>query len=93
MAVLVPAYNEEKVIERTVRAVLASNYPNFRVIVIDDGSSDKTLEVARRAFALPKRLQGGFSFLRNQIQVKPRLLTSDCFMSKTRFLSESTPIL
>ena len=50
VAVLVPAYNEEKVIERTVRAVLASDYPNMRVIVIDDGSSDKTLEVAQRAF-------------------------------------------
>ena len=51
VAVLVPAYNEEKVIERTVRAVLASDYPGLRVIVIDDGSSDKTLEVARAAFA------------------------------------------
>ncbi|GAC1512360.1 MAG: glycosyltransferase [Terriglobales bacterium] len=50
VAVLVPAYNEEKVIERTVRAVLSSNYPNLRVIVIDDGSTDKTLEVARRVF-------------------------------------------
>src|SRR2546426_3753250 len=51
VAVLIPAYNEEKVIERTVRAVLESNYPNLRVIVMDDGSSDKTLEVAREAFA------------------------------------------
>jgi cellulose synthase/poly-beta-1,6-N-acetylglucosamine synthase-like glycosyltransferase/peptidoglycan/xylan/chitin deacetylase (PgdA/CDA1 family)/spore germination protein YaaH len=51
VAVLVPAYNEEKVIERTVRAVLASNYPDLHVIVIDDGSTDRTLEVARRAFA------------------------------------------
>ncbi len=51
VAVLVPAYNEEMVIERTVRAVLASDYPNFRVIVIDDGSRDRTLEVARKAFA------------------------------------------
>ncbi|HLZ39552.1 MAG TPA: glycosyltransferase [Candidatus Sulfotelmatobacter sp.] len=50
VAVLVPAYNEEKVIERTVRAVLNSNYPNLRVIVIDDGSKDRTLEVARTAF-------------------------------------------
>jgi cellulose synthase/poly-beta-1,6-N-acetylglucosamine synthase-like glycosyltransferase/peptidoglycan/xylan/chitin deacetylase (PgdA/CDA1 family)/spore germination protein YaaH len=50
VAVLVPAYNEEKVIERTVRAVLDSNYPSFRVILIDDGSNDNTLEVARRAF-------------------------------------------
>jgi cellulose synthase/poly-beta-1,6-N-acetylglucosamine synthase-like glycosyltransferase/spore germination protein YaaH/peptidoglycan/xylan/chitin deacetylase (PgdA/CDA1 family) len=51
VAVLIPAYNEEKVIERTVRAALNSNYPNLRVIVIDDGSKDATLEVARRAFA------------------------------------------
>ncbi len=50
VAVLIPAYNEEKVIVRTVRAVLNSDYPNLRVIVIDDGSKDRTLEVARRAF-------------------------------------------
>jgi cellulose synthase/poly-beta-1,6-N-acetylglucosamine synthase-like glycosyltransferase/peptidoglycan/xylan/chitin deacetylase (PgdA/CDA1 family)/spore germination protein YaaH len=51
VAVLVPAFNEEMVIERTVRSVLASNYARLRVIVIDDGSTDRTLEVARRAFA------------------------------------------
>jgi cellulose synthase/poly-beta-1,6-N-acetylglucosamine synthase-like glycosyltransferase/peptidoglycan/xylan/chitin deacetylase (PgdA/CDA1 family)/spore germination protein YaaH len=51
VAVLIPAYNEEKVIERTIRSALASNYPNLRVIVIDDGSGDKTLEIARVAFA------------------------------------------
>jgi cellulose synthase/poly-beta-1,6-N-acetylglucosamine synthase-like glycosyltransferase/spore germination protein YaaH/peptidoglycan/xylan/chitin deacetylase (PgdA/CDA1 family) len=50
VAVLIPAYNEEKVIERTVRGALNSNYPNLRVIVIDDGSKDRTLEVARNAF-------------------------------------------
>ena len=51
VAVLIPAYNEEKVIERTVRAALNSDYSNLRVIVIDDGSKDRTLEVARKAFA------------------------------------------
>jgi cellulose synthase/poly-beta-1,6-N-acetylglucosamine synthase-like glycosyltransferase/peptidoglycan/xylan/chitin deacetylase (PgdA/CDA1 family)/spore germination protein YaaH len=51
VAVLVPAYNEEKVIERTVRSVLESDYSNLLVIVIDDGSSDATLEVTRMAFA------------------------------------------
>ena len=50
VAVLIPAYNEEKVIERTVRAALNSSYRNLRVIVIDDGSKDRTLEVARNAF-------------------------------------------
>ncbi len=51
VAVLIPAYNEEKVIARTIRSALVSTYPNLHVIVIDDGSSDKTLEVARKAFA------------------------------------------
>ena len=51
VAVLIPAYNEEKVIERTVRAALNSDYRNLRVIVIDDGSRDRTLEIARTAFA------------------------------------------
>ena len=51
VAVLIPAYNEEKVIERTVRAVLDSDYTNLRAIVIDDGSKDRTYEVARKAFA------------------------------------------
>jgi cellulose synthase/poly-beta-1,6-N-acetylglucosamine synthase-like glycosyltransferase/spore germination protein YaaH/peptidoglycan/xylan/chitin deacetylase (PgdA/CDA1 family) len=55
VAVLIPAYNEEKVIVRTVRAALNSDYPNLRVIVIDDGSKDRTLEVARAAFAVEER--------------------------------------
>jgi cellulose synthase/poly-beta-1,6-N-acetylglucosamine synthase-like glycosyltransferase/peptidoglycan/xylan/chitin deacetylase (PgdA/CDA1 family) len=51
VAVLIPAYNEEKVIVRTIRSVLNSDYANLRVIVIDDGSSDRTAEVARAAYA------------------------------------------
>src|SRR5208337_1649639 len=50
VAVLIPAYNEEKVIERTVRSALDSDYKKLRVIVIDDGSTDTTLEVTRNAF-------------------------------------------
>jgi cellulose synthase/poly-beta-1,6-N-acetylglucosamine synthase-like glycosyltransferase/spore germination protein YaaH/peptidoglycan/xylan/chitin deacetylase (PgdA/CDA1 family) len=51
VAVLVPAFNEEKVIERTVQAVLDSDYQNLHVVVIDDGSTDNTYDVARRTFA------------------------------------------
>ena len=50
VAILIPAYNEEKVIERTIRAALRSTYRNLRVIVIDDGSTDGTLDVARNCF-------------------------------------------
>jgi cellulose synthase/poly-beta-1,6-N-acetylglucosamine synthase-like glycosyltransferase/peptidoglycan/xylan/chitin deacetylase (PgdA/CDA1 family)/spore germination protein YaaH len=50
VAVLIPAFNEEKVIVRTIESALDSDYPNLHVIVIDDGSKDRTLEVARQAF-------------------------------------------
>ena len=51
VAVLIPAYNEETVIVRTIRSVLNSDYKNLHVVVIDDGSSDRTAEVAREAYA------------------------------------------
>ncbi len=51
VAVLIPAYNEEKVIARTIRSVLNSDYTNLHIIVIDDGSTDRTFEVARETYA------------------------------------------
>ena len=50
VAVLIPAYNEEKVIVRTIRSVMMSTYKNLRIIVIDDGSKDRTYDVAREAY-------------------------------------------
>ena len=51
VAVLIPAYNEEKVIARTIRSVLMSNYKNINIIVIDDGSTDDTYKVATETYA------------------------------------------
>ncbi|MBS0386239.1 MAG: glycosyltransferase [Proteobacteria bacterium] len=48
--VLIAAYNEETVIEATVHSVLASRDVEARVILVDDGSTDRTAEVAQRAF-------------------------------------------
>jgi cellulose synthase/poly-beta-1,6-N-acetylglucosamine synthase-like glycosyltransferase/peptidoglycan/xylan/chitin deacetylase (PgdA/CDA1 family) len=50
VAVLIPAYNEEKVIVRTIRSVMMSTYKDIRVIVIDDGSKDRTYDVACEAY-------------------------------------------
>ncbi len=57
VAVLIPAYNEETVIVRTIRSVMMSNYKNIRVVVIDDGSTDSTFRVARDAY--PKDIESG----------------------------------
>ncbi len=50
ITVIIPAFNEGKVIERTVRSVLASDYPRLHVIVVDDGSTDTTADVVRTVF-------------------------------------------
>ncbi|MDV3104440.1 glycosyltransferase [Thermococcus waiotapuensis] len=46
MSLLMPAHNEEKNIGEAIRAALNLDYPDFEVIVIDDGSRDRTYEVA-----------------------------------------------
>ncbi|MFI9048447.1 bifunctional polysaccharide deacetylase/glycosyltransferase family 2 protein [Streptomyces sp. NPDC053427] len=47
VTVLVPAHNEEAGIEATVRSLLASTHRELQIIVIDDGSTDRTAEIAR----------------------------------------------
>jgi PST family polysaccharide transporter len=47
VSVLIPAYNAEKWIDATIRSVLSQTWPNKEIIVVDDGSNDRTLEIAR----------------------------------------------
>ena len=54
ISILIPAYNEERVIVRTIRAALAVDYPLFEIIVINDGSEDGTLETVISTFNLKK---------------------------------------
>jgi peptidoglycan-N-acetylglucosamine deacetylase len=62
VTVIIPGYNEEKVIARTISTALASDYPDLRVIVVDDGSTDDTAEVVHREFAHEPRV----SFIRKE---------------------------
>ena len=51
VSVLIPAYNEAKVIAASIRKILTSTHTNVKVIVIDDGSVDGTSGVVRADFA------------------------------------------
>lgn len=50
VSVIIPAYNEEKVIAATVSRILASDYRDLEILVIDDGSKDRTAEVVKAQF-------------------------------------------
>ncbi|HZY99367.1 MAG TPA: glycosyltransferase [Candidatus Baltobacteraceae bacterium] len=52
VSMIVPAHNEEEVIVKTVRSLLAMEYPTFEVIVVNDGSTDQTLEKLGKEFSL-----------------------------------------
>ena len=57
VSVIIPAYNEERVIESSVHRILASNYHPMEVIVADDGSKDRTSEIVTAAFGDEPRVR------------------------------------
>lgn len=52
VTVVIPAYDEEATIVGSVQSVLQLTYPTFEVVVVNDGSNDRTLEALREAFDL-----------------------------------------
>ena len=57
VSILVPAYNEELVVENTIRSLLASDYSAYEIIVIDDGSQDNTSKVVSEEFGDEERVR------------------------------------
>jgi len=55
--VLIPAHNEESVIVQTVTSVLLSDFPNLRIIVVNDGSTDNTGELLDENFLREPRVR------------------------------------
>jgi cellulose synthase/poly-beta-1,6-N-acetylglucosamine synthase-like glycosyltransferase len=52
ITMVVPAYNEEVTIVDSVTNLIHVDYPRFEVVVVNDGSADRTLEVLKQAFRL-----------------------------------------
>ena len=57
VSILVPCFNEEETIEVTVAELSQLHYPNYEIIVINDGSSDNTSEVVRDLLPVYDRLR------------------------------------
>ena len=57
VSVIIPAFNEAKVIERTILSVLASRGIEVEILVMDDGSTDNTSEVVSQGFYFEPRVK------------------------------------
>ena len=51
VSVIVPVYNEEVIIRRTIKALLKSDYPLTEILIIDDGSTDQTASIIKKYFS------------------------------------------
>ena len=72
ITVVVPVYNAERYLGQTLDSVLAQTYSDYEIVIVNDGSTDGSLEVARRyAARWPERIKvidqpnGGVSVARN----------------------------
>ncbi len=63
ISVVIPAYNEEMGVIRTIKSVMANDYANKQIIVVDDGSRDKTLAMLHN---YQRKYPGAFTVVHQQ---------------------------
>lgn len=54
VSILIPAFNEEKVLDRALAAASRIDYPDYEIVVVDDGSADGTGDIIRRHVTHPR---------------------------------------
>ncbi len=68
ISVIIPAYNSEKTIEKTLSSVRSQNFPGIEILVVDDRSTDMTVNIAKKHAdrVLVNRQNRGPAFTRNR---------------------------
>lgn len=74
ITLIAPAYNEETTCVESIKSLLTLRYPEYEVLVINDGSKDRTLECLKEAF---------------QLELKPRLATAELPTKRVRGIYQS----
>ena len=89
ISVIVPAYNAEKTIEKTIRSLLAQDWPDFEVIVVDDGSTDRTAEICAGFCETAEEDQGNIPRSAASETTEADQGIVPCFTKQIRVLSQA----
>ncbi|HEX3429938.1 MAG TPA: glycosyltransferase [Rhizomicrobium sp.] len=99
VSVIIPAFNEEKVIATTVERILASEHPELSVIVVDDGSRDATAQIVQQSFCGDARVSlvqipnGGKANALNTGLIRAKGEVIVALDADTQFASDTIPRL
>jgi cellulose synthase/poly-beta-1,6-N-acetylglucosamine synthase-like glycosyltransferase len=88
VSIIVPVYNEEKVVADSLKSLLDLNYSNYEIIIVNDGSTDKTREVAEQLVGFQK---GRYADIKISLIDKPnggksKALNAGIMFSKADFV-------
>ena len=83
VSVVLPVYNGGDILADSIQSVLDQTYENFELIIINDGSKDKTLEIAREFAKLDSRIR----VLTQENKKIPRTLSRGFREAKGEFLT------
>lgn len=72
VSVITPCYNSYKYLEDTIKSVLAQDYQNWEMLLIDDGSKDNTADIIKKYSAQDDRIKGLFLGTPSGSPTKPR---------------------
>jgi alpha-1,3-rhamnosyltransferase len=86
VTVLIPAYNHEKYIEQTIRSIINQTYDNIELIVINDGSSDKTWEIIQSMREVCERRFTKTIFLNQKNKGITKTLNSGIKMAEGKYI-------
>ena len=87
ISVVISAYNHEQYIEECIDSIINQTYENIELIILNDGSNDKTAEIINSKSDHCKIRFKRFLFIDKENEGLPKTLNRGCYKSKGTFLA------